>query len=337
MKSYSLCNNFGINRLLINETEPQKPKNNQVLLKIKAVALNYRDLLMIEGTYNPKQKLPLIPVSDGVGEVLEKGCDVKDLKIGDRVVGLFSQTWMSGEIKKEHMLSVLGGPLNGMLSEFIVLNESGVIKVPNFLTDIEASTLPCAALTAWRAVVEEGNISSESVVVLQGTGGVSLFALQFLESLKARVIMISGNDLKIEKIKKRFNFLDIINYNSTPKWAKKIKDITNGKGADLIVELGGALTFQESLEAIGVGGQIKVIGNLSGNRSELNLVTIPMKSIKIQGIFVGNRASFNRMNDKIDSNKMHPFIDAVFSFNEAKEAFMYLKKSEHLGKVCIKL
>ncbi len=334
MKVFEIRNGFGFDNLVSAERPQPEPGHGEVLLKMRAASLNFRDILMVKGQYNPRQPLPLIPCSDGVGEVVSVGEGVSRVQPGDRVATLFCQKWRSGAPDKIKLRSTLGGPLDGTLAEYAVLSEHGVVKVPEHLSDVEAATLPCAALTAWSALVTQGHVGAGDTVLVQGTGGVSLFALQFARALGARVIVTSSSDAKLETARKLGSWREI-NYRENPTWGKTARELTGGTGVDHVVEVGGAGTLQQSLTAIRVGGQISLIGVLAGNSIELNILPILMQNIRIQGILVGSREGFEAMNRGISQHEIHPVVDRVFPFDEAREALVYMAGGRHMGKVCI--
>jgi NADPH:quinone reductase-like Zn-dependent oxidoreductase len=334
MKAYHLQNAFGIDNVtLVDRPEPQ-PGPGQVLLKMRAFSLNYRDLLMVKGLYNPKQRMPVVPLSDGVGEVAALGTGVQRVKVGDRVCPLFMQKWLDGPVTEEAARSALGAALDGVLAEYAVFDQDGVEAVPRPLSDEEAATLPCAGLTAWHALVSEGQLRAGESVLVQGTGGVSLFALQFSRLGGARVIATSSSDDKLQRALK-LGASDGINYKNTPEWGDKARSLTSGVGVDHVVEVGGAGTIGQSLKAVRFGGRVSLIGILSGTGS-FNLTPILMKNARVQGIFVGSRAMFQEMCRAIDLHQMHPVVDRVFPFAEAREAFKYMESAKHFGKICIK-
>ncbi len=326
---------FGLDSLVMAERQTPEPGEDEVLIRIFAASLNYRDLLMIEGLYNPRQSLPLIPLSDGAGEVVAAGKNVKRVKVGDRVAGIFAQRWFAGEPDSRARASTLGGPLDGMLAEHVVLHEEGVVLIPEHLTYEEASTLPCAAVTAWNALVAQGGIKAGDVVLVQGTGGVSLFALQFAHQSGAHVIVTSSDDEKLEKAL-RLGAAEGINYRENPDWDKRVLELTGGAGADHIIEVGGAGTLSQSLNAVGIGGTISVIGILSGTTSNVDVRRILMKRVRLQGIFVGPRELFEAMNRAIGFHKIKPAICRSFSFEEARDAIAYLQSGKHFGKIVIR-
>lgn len=336
MRVLSIQETFGIEHLKWENREEPSPKPNQVKIKVKACSLNYRDYLMVIGKYNPRQKLPLVPLSDGCGEVVEVGSSVQKWKVGDRVLGIFAQEWQTGDPDIDSLRSTLGGPRDGMLQEFICLPEEGVVRVPDHLTEIEAATLPCAGLTAYNAIFTQGNVKEGDTVVVLGTGGVSIFALQFAKLANARVIVTSSSNDKLLKAK-QMGADEIINYNEKSNWEREIRKLTQMKGADLIVEVGGAGTLQKSMAAIRPAGTIALIGVLAGGESVLSLYPILMQGVRLQGVIVGSRANFESMNQFIEHHKMKPVVDKVYSFQDAPKAFSDLSKATHFGKICIDL
>jgi NADPH:quinone reductase-like Zn-dependent oxidoreductase len=327
---------FGLDHLTLADRPDPQPGPGQVLLRMRAASLNYRDLLTVEGKYNPKQKLPLIPCSDGAGEVVEIGEGVSRVKPGDRVCGIFAQQWIAGEPTRDKVRSTLGGPLDGTLAERMVLSEEGIVKIPDHLTDEEAATLPCAAVTAWNALVTEGGVTAGDTVLVQGTGGVSIFALQIAKTLGARVIATSSSGEKLERAR-GLGASDGINYRETPDWGAKVKELTGGTGADLVVEVGGAGTLKQSLQAVRIGGRIALIGNLAGSVSEVPLPLIFMQRVRVLGILVGHRESFAAMNRAFALHGLRPVIDRVFPFEDARAAFDLMAAGGHFGKICVRI
>jgi len=334
MRVYEIQGSFGLDNLRLTERPDPVPGPGQVLLKMRSASLNYRDLLMVRGHYNPRQPLPLIPCSDGVGEVVAVGEGVSRVAVGDRVATIFSQTWIGGPPSADKLCGTLGGPLDGTLAEQIVLSAEGVVPVPDHLTDAEAAALPCAAVTAWSALVEQGSVGAGDVVLVQGTGGVSVFALQFARILGARVIVTSSSDAKLERVRE-MGAWQTINYAEDAAWGKTVRRLAGGAGVDHVVEVGGAGTLEQSLKAVRVGGQVSVIGVLSGISSELNIIPILMQNIRLQGILVGSREGFERMNRAISAHSLRPVVDRVFPFDEAPEAFRHMESGTHFGKICI--
>ena len=335
MRAFEIQNKFGLDSLTEVERPDPAARPFHAVIKLRAASLNYRDLLTVEGKYNPRLPLPLVPLSDGVGEVVAIGEGVTRVKSGDRVVANFSQKWLGGEPTRAKLGASLGGPLDGMLTEYRELHEEGLVHVPAHLTDGEAATLPCAAVTAWNSLINMGGLRTGETVLVQGTGGVSIFALQFAKLAGARVIITSSSDEKLERAKKLGADFGI-NYTTTPDWDKRAKELTGGTGVDHIIEVGGAGTFGKSLRAIKIGGHVGLIGNLSGNVTEVNLVQILMQNVRIQGVLVGSRDTFEAMNRAIALHELRPVIDRVFAFEEARQAFGYMASGSHFGKICIK-
>jgi NADPH:quinone reductase-like Zn-dependent oxidoreductase len=336
MKVYEIRNGFGIDALSVQQRPEPVPGVGQVVLRVRAVSLNYRDLLVVKGQYNPKMPLPRIPCSDASGEVAAVGPGVKRVQVGQRVCGLFMPGWQAGPVTDEAAKSALGGAVDGVLAESVLLPEDGVIPIPAHLSDEEAATLPCAALTAWHALITEGQLQPGATVLLQGTGGVSLFALQFARLAGARVIITSSHDDKLARAKS-LGAAEGINYKTTLEWGEEARRLSGGAGVDHVVEVGGAGTLAQSLRAVRPNGRVSLIGVLSGGGGQIALFPILMKNIRIQGIFVGSREMFEAMNRAIAKQRVRPVVDRVFGFAEAVEAFRYLESGAHFGKVCIRV
>ncbi|MBM3995047.1 MAG: NAD(P)-dependent alcohol dehydrogenase [Planctomycetes bacterium] len=326
---------FGIDNLQIIDRPEPKPGFGQVLLKMKAWSLNYRDLLVTKGLYNPKLKLPFVPLSDGVGEVIGVGEGVTRVKVGERVAGCFMSRWLAGDLTDIGASSGLGGAIEGVAAEQVVLHEDAVVKFPAHLSDEEAATLPCAAVTAWSALVTQGKLKAGDTVLVQGTGGVSIFALQFAKMLGARVIATSSSNAKLDRVKK-MGASDGVNYKETPAWETKVRELTGGQGVDHIVEVGGAGTFNQSMKAVRLGGTVSLIGVLAG-KGDVNLMPVLMKSVRVQGIFVGSREMFEAMNRALALHQMKPIIDRVFEFKDIKTALGHMESGAHFGKICVQL
>jgi NADPH:quinone reductase-like Zn-dependent oxidoreductase len=334
MKVFEIKQASGIDALTLTERPEPKLGYGQALVKIKAVSLNYRDLLVVKGAYSRNLPLPLVPCSDGAGEVVEVGEGVTRVKRGDRVAGIYMQTWISGELDESKARSALGGAIDGVLAEHVLFHEEGLVHIPEHLSYEEAATLPCAAVTAWHALITEGSLKPGDTVLVLGTGGVSIFALQFSKNAGARVIATSSSDQKLERVKE-LGASDGINYKSVPDWDKKVWELTNKVGVDHVVEVGGAGTLAKSLRAVRMGGQISLIGVLSGV-GEANPLPAVMKNIRIQGIYVGSREMFEAMNRAISLHQLHPVVDRVFPFEETHEAYRYMESGAHFGKVVIR-
>jgi len=333
MKVYEF-REFGIDNLACVERDAPRPGPGQVLIRVHASSLNYRDLMTVLGTYNPRQKLPLVPLSDGAGEVVEVGEGVQSLAVGDRVAGLFAQAWQAGPFSAAYRRSTLGGPRDGMLAEYVVLDQSGAVPIPDHLSFEEAATLPCAAVTAWSAVMEHGEAQPGRTVVLLGTGGVSIFALQFAALAGARVIVTSSSDEKLARARE-LGAWETINYRQTPEWQERVKELTDGQGADHVVEVGGAGTLQRSLTAVGIGGRVSMIGVVAGAETTLDVRMILMRCVDLQGIVVGSRRSFEAMNRAIAYHGLRPVVDTRFGFDRAADAFRHMEAGKHFGKIVL--
>ncbi len=337
MRAVEIRGGFGLDHLEIVERPDPAPGPGQALVRLRAASLNYRDLLTVEGKYNPKLKLPLIPCSDGAGEVVATGDGVTRVRPGDRVCGIFAQRWIAGEPTRERMRSTLGGPLDGTLAELAVYDQEGLVKIPEHLTDEEAATLPCAGVTAWTCLQ---GITAGDTVLLQGTGGVSIFALQLARLRGARVIITSSSDDKLARVREVAGAgpeIQGINYKETPDWGAKAKELTGGAGVDLVVEVGGAGTLKQSLHAVRMGGTISLIGNLAGNTAEIALPLIFMQNVRVQGILVGPRDSFEALNRAITLHALQPVIDFVFPFSGVRGAFEHMAAGGHFGKIVVRL
>jgi NADPH:quinone reductase-like Zn-dependent oxidoreductase len=327
---------FGFDGLSLVERPEPKPGPGQVLVQMRAFSLNYRDLMVVKGVYNPKQRLPLVPLSDGVGKITAAGDGVTRVKVGDRVAGIFMQRWLCGEITEDKARSSLGAQLDGVLAEYVVLDEDGVVHVPDHLSDEEAATLPCAAVTAWHALMTEGGVKPGDTVLILGTGGVSLFALQFARLAGARVLATSSSNAKLERIA-QLGASDGINYKENPDWDKTTRTLTGGVGVDHVVEVGGAGTLPQSLRAVRMGGRISLIGVLAGGSGQVSPLPILMKNVRVQGIYVGSREMFEAMNRAIALHQLRPVVDRVFAFQEFPEALRYMESGAHLGKIAIRI
>jgi NADPH:quinone reductase-like Zn-dependent oxidoreductase len=335
MRAWQIQDRFGLDALALVERSEPRPTAGQVVVRVRAASLNYRDLLTVEGSYNPRQPLPLVPLSDGAGEVLAVGRGVTRVREGDRVAGIFNQAWITGPPRREHVSHSLGGPLDGMLAEQVVLDAEGTVPVPGHLSFEEAACLPCAAVTAWNALVEQGGLARGQTVLVLGTGGVALFALQVARCLGARVIVTSSSAVKEERARALGAF-HTINSRATPDWEREVKELTDGVGVDHVLELGGAETLPRSLRAVRVGGQVSLVGSLSGLEATLNLALVFMRGIRLQGVLVGSREMFEAMNRLIAHDRLRPVIDRVFSFEEAPAAFEHLRSQRHFGKIVVR-
>ena len=333
MRAMEVQGSYGLENLKAAEREVPKPGPGQVLIKMKAASLNYRDLAIVSG-FGGGYNLPLVPLSDGAGEVAEVGDGVAHIKAGDRVCTSFFQAWQAGEPAPLALGTSLGGPIDGCAQDYMCLSADGVAKVPETISDAEAACLPCAALTAWRALVVEGGIKPGDTVLLQGTGGVSIFALQFAKSAGAEVIITSSSDEKLERAK-ALGADHLINYKATPDWAAEARKLTGGRGVDHVVEVGGAETFPQSIMAARLGGHIAVIGILSGLVKDLNVAAIFSSNLHINGITVGSRTQLEEMIRAMALNGIHPVIDQHFGLDEIRGALETMQGASHFGKIVL--
>lgn len=337
MKAWKI-DNFGIDNLKLTESPTPEPGPGQVLIEVKAASLNYRDVMMVEGKYDPSLLgSHWIPASDGAGVVVAAGTGVTRVKVGDRVCGIFMQNWLEGRLDTEKRAGALGGDLDGMLTTHALLSEQGVVRFPDYLSFEEAATLPCAAVTAWSALVHAAKITAGQTVLIEGTGGVSIFALQLAKAMGARVLGTSSSDEKLERA--RALGLDAgVNYRTRPDWENWVLEETKGHGADLIVEVGGAGTLNRSLRAIRIGGTIAQIGRaFTQAEGPLDLGQILMRLIQLTGIYVGSRERFEAMNQALTQNQIRPVLDQVFAFEQAPEAFRRMASGQHFGKLVVRI
>lgn len=334
MGAYQITSDEGIESLHISDIQCSDPDPFEVKVRLWASSINYRDLVTVENPSARGLLLPFVPNSDGAGEVVSVGRSVEGFVVGDRVMTCFFQDWLDGKITNSAMSSALGGALEGVLREEKIFNESGIIKMPDNLSYEEGATLPCAGLTAWHALVERGCVTAGDTVLLLGTGGVSLFALQFALMHGALPIITSSNDKKLERAE-ALGAWKTINYVDNPNWHDEVMALTGGVGVDHVVEVGGAGTLAQSIEATKVGGNIYLIGILANG--EINPTALMRKSLNLHGIYVGSRAMFERMNKAIEANDLHPVIDQTFSFIDAKEAYRTMRLKKHFGKLVIEI
>jgi NADPH:quinone reductase-like Zn-dependent oxidoreductase len=299
-----------------------------------AFSLNYRDLRVVEGAYGPNLKFPLVPLSDGAGEVESIGAGVTRVKVGDRVAGSFMQTWIDGELDDTKANSALGAALPGVAAEYCVFDEHGLVLIPAYLSMEEAAALPCAAVTAWNALFETGSLKPGQTVLALGTGGVSIFALQFARLAGARVIITSSSDTKLAHARE-LGAHDSINYSAMPDWEKRVRELTGGRGVDHIIEVGGAGTLPKSIKAVRTAGTISLIGLLAEG-PDVNPIPILMRHLRVQGIYVGSRAMFERMLNALTLRQVRPVIDRVFPFEDLSDALRYMQEARHFGKICLR-
>ncbi len=336
MKVWQATPPFGFDALQWVERPQPTPGPHQMLIKVHAASLNYRDLEMAMGTYQGQPQQAFTLLSDGAGEVLEVGAAVTRFALGDRVMGCFWQGWEAGRLGDSATALPLGGPLDGMLGECVLLDECGVVHCPAHLSWEEAATLPCAALTAWQALVVEGQLKSGDWVLLQGTGGVSLFALQFALLFGAQVIVSSSQDDKLQRLA-NLGASGLINYRSAPDWHEQVMAITAGYGVDHVLEVGGPRSFAQSLQSLHTSGQVNVIGYLGGQQGEINPLLILQRNARVRGIAVGPRQSFEAMNRAIETSGLRPLIDRVYDWAELPQALVHLQSGRHFGKVVLRI
>jgi NADPH:quinone reductase-like Zn-dependent oxidoreductase len=332
MKVYEIRSANGIDALNLAERATPPPGPGQVLVRMRANSINYRDLLNILDPSARGIAYPRIPNSDGAGDVVEVGEGVTRFRVGDRVVGMFFQNWTAGGITTEAMASALGGPIDGVLCDHAVLEQDGVVPIPAHLSYDEAATLPCAGLTAWHILVGLGQIKAGNTVLILGTGGVSIFALQFARLHGARAIVTSSSDEKLARAVK-LGAWRTINYRAEADWEKKVLELTYGRGVDLIAEVGGPGTLEKSVQAVRVGGAIGLVGGLTGGK--IDPTGVMRKSIRLQGIYVGNKVMFEDMACALAAHETRPVIDSRVAFEDAPAAYHRMRGAGHFGKVVI--
>ncbi len=334
MKVWEIQNAYGIDNLNEADKPEPKPGAGEIVVAMKAASLNYRDLLTVIG-YGGGFPLPLIPFSDGAGVVEAVGAGVTRVKAGDKVCPLFFQSWLDGPVTAESRYRPLGGPLSGVLQQKMLVEADGVSKFPAHLSFEEAATLPCAGLTAWRALTVETKVGPGQTVLVQGTGGVSIFALQFAKALGAQVIATSSSDEKLARAK-ALGADHLINYKTTADWGRAARELTGGKGVDVVVEVGGENTLNQSFDAARVGGDIVVIGVLGGFSSPVMIPIVFGKNLHIHGISVGSRAQFDDMAAHIETWKLKPVVDQTFGFDKLRDALRLMQAGGHFGKIAVR-
>lgn len=336
MRVFQIEGDWGMDNLRLSQRPEPKPERGQVLIAMQMASLNARDLIVPDRGYGRATgTLPLIPISDGLGKVVAIGECVSRVAVGDRVCPTFFQDWQAGPPSPARFVSALGGPIDGVMADLMCLSEQGVVRVPDYLTDAEAATLPCAALTAWSAIATHTATRPGDHVLIQGTGGVALFALAFAKLHGAHVTVISSSDDKLERVR-AMGADATINYRSTPDWARASRDITAQKGGfDTIVELGGAATLPISLRAIRPGGTLAMIGVLSGLKIEASLGPIVARQVRLQGVTVGHRDGFDAMIAAMAQHKVHPVIGKTFGFADLRSALDHLRAGDNFGKTMI--
>lgn len=334
MKAWQIVSDRGIDALELNEAPSRAPGPGEVAVRMRANAINYRDYLTITDPVGRKLPYPRVPNSDGAGEVTAVGPGVTAFKAGDRVASCFFQRWTDGQCSAEAMASALGGALDGVLAEEAILRADGVVPIPEHLSFSEAATLPCAALTAWNAVVETGRTKAGDWVLLLGTGGVSIFALQFAHLMGARTIVTSSSDDKLEKARS-LGATATVNYRRHPNWEEAVLEATKGRGVDLAVEVTGAKNLPRTINATRIAGTIALIGAMHGG--QIDPAQFMRRSLRMQGIYVGSRRMFLDMLQAVEAHKLKPVIDRTFRLTQAREAYRHMEGQSHLGKIVIEV
>ena len=332
MRAWQIVSDRGIDALKLAEVASPEPGPGAVRVRMRANSINYRDLLTVRDPAGRKLPYPRIPNSCGAGEVTALGAGVTGVEVGDRVASCFFQNWSDGSCSAEAMASALGGALDGVLAEEVVLTAGGVIPIPAHLSFAQAATLPCAGLTAWNALTEAHRTRPGDTVLLLGTGGVSIFAMQFAALLGARAIITSSSDAKLSRAK-ALGAWGTINYRTRPDWEQAVLELTEGRGVDVTVEVGGGGTLAKSIVATRIGGTISLIGVLSGG--QIDPATFMRRSIRMQGIYCGSRRMFQDMNRAIAASGLVPIIDHVFAFEDARAAYHAMAEAGHFGKLAI--
>jgi NADPH:quinone reductase-like Zn-dependent oxidoreductase len=337
MRAYEITpGSVGLEGLRPCERPDPRAGAGQILVRLRAASLNFRDLLMVRGKYSGGgQKQAVVPLSDGAGEVAAIGPGVTRFRVGDRVAGTFFRNWIAGP-PPQPQVALGASPIDGVLAEFAVFGEQDAVSIPAHLSFEAGSTLPCAGVTAWHALMVIGHVQAGDTVLLLGSGGVSVFALQFARLAGARVLMTSSSDDKLAQAR-ALGVAAGVNYRATPEWQQEVLRLTDGRGVDHIVEVGGSGTLGRSIQAIGSGGRIYLIGVLTGVAADANPYALMSKYASIHGVFVGSRTMFEKMNAAISTNALEPVIDRVFAFDEALAAYRHLEHSTHFGKIVIRI
>ena len=333
MKIMQIQDAWSPDNVKLAERSIPDPGPGEVLLRMEAASLNYRDYVMARGGYGRRGgTLPLVPCSDGAGRVTRVGAGVSRVAVGDLVCPIFAQAWWSGPFREHHWTGTLGGPRDGVMQEYMVLSQEGVVRAPRHLDAVQAAALPCAAVTAWNAVVAQGATKAGDVVLVQGTGGVSLFALLFAKMLGARVLATSSSDAKLDRVR-AMGADQVVNYKTNPDWHKVAREVTNGLGVDLVVEVAG--TLDASIRAVRTSGTLALIGVLAGANAQLGLGPVVTQNIRLQGVTVGSRELFEDMVRAMELHRTEPPVDEQrFAFDQVGEAIKALPSGQHFGKVC---
>ena len=336
MQQYRLEKSGQGYRLALHEVPVPAPAAREVLVRVRATSLNRRDLLVLYGQYGDADLSGIIPLSDGAGDVAAVGADVIRFKPGDRVAAIFFQSWLTGKPDARSFTTALGGAIDGMLSQYVVLNENGLVRIPDYLSFEEAATLPCAGVTAWNGLFTRGNLKPGEIVLLEGTGGVSVFGLQLAVAAGAKAIITSSSDAKLERAK-QLGAWQTVNYRTTPDWDKAVLQLTSGAGVDHVLEVGGEATLPKALASLAYDGHVAYIGGLSGWGAQIPAAALPFRNLQVSGIYVGSRADFEAMNVFLTRHRLKPVIDRAFDFADATAAYDYMESGNHFGKIVIRL
>jgi NADPH:quinone reductase-like Zn-dependent oxidoreductase len=324
----------GYDNVFLGNQDIPDPMNDEVKIRLHASSLNYHDYAVVSGVWGPSEQR--IPMADGAGEVIKVGGAVKDLKVGDRVCTTFFPSWLDGKPNVQGFETVPGDGIDGYARELVNLKTAALTLAPDQWTHEQSATLTTAGLTAWRALFEDYDLTEKHTVLIQGTGGVSIFALQFAKSIGAKVIATSSSDEKIKKLK-TLGADYCINYKKNSKWSEEVLSFTKGQGVDHVIEVGGPETLGESINSVKVAGHISVIGILSGLQGNLDFVNALLKQVTLQGVLVGSRTHQERMITYINKTKLFPIIDRVFELEDIVSAFQYQETNQHFGKICLKI
>jgi alcohol dehydrogenase len=335
MRAYRISRFGSVDGIELRSTGDPRPGVREILMRVRASSLNYRDLMVLKGGGRGPTKLGVIPLSDGAGEVAAIGDGVTRAKVGDRIASCFHPRWFGGPIRAEYLTDRHGANLDGMLAEYAVLSEEALVRMPSHLSFEEAATLPCAAVTAWVALTGHRRVTAGDTVLIQGSGGVSVFALQFAQVLGAQVIATTSTAAKAERLKE-LGAPEVVDYTETANWDEKARELTGGRGVDCVVEIGGPGTIAMLLKALAVGGHVSLIGaSLSSSGTGLDPLLLTGRGITLGSISVGSRTDFEAMNRASEIHRLHPVIDQTFPFADAKEAYRHFEGRAHFGKVVI--
>lgn len=334
MQAYRIHSGRNEHALERIERKTPTPGPREVRVRVGAVSLNYRDLMIARGDYPISTENPPIAVADGAGEVTAVGADVTRFRIGDPVAATYFSNWIDGEPTAEKTAAVPGATIDGMLAEEVVMHEDFLVKTPSHLNFQEAAALSCAGVTAWHALFVAGQVKPGNTVLLLGTGGVSIWALQLAKAAGLRTILTSSSDEKLQRAR-ALGADETINYRKTPEWQQEVLRLTGGRGVDLVLEVGGDGTLNRSVTATRIGGTVALIGGVSGFAAQFNVMSTLVAATRLQGILVGSRAMFEDLNRFVAATRIRPVIDRVFSFDRAPEAYAYLKAAGHFGKIVI--